>query len=85
VIKFLFNRQLLYNISEDSASTEAKLDKLKIDLILHNIQSKKSGNSPGESRAPDHPDRTSFTTFVRTAQHKIFHPDRPKQTGIFLI
>jgi hypothetical protein len=76
---------MLYNISDDPTSKAAKLDKLKIDLILHNIQSKKSGNSPGACRAPDHPDRTSFTTFVRTAQHKIFHPDRPKQTGIFLI
>jgi hypothetical protein len=75
----------LYNISCDPTSREAELDKMKIDLTLYNIQSKKVGNTSGEKRAPDHEDRTSFTTFIRTAQHNIFHPDRPKLTGIFLL
>ncbi len=73
------------NISYDPTSTFAEVDKKKIDWTIHNIQTRKSSNIPGKPRVPDHPQRTSFTNFIRTAQHNIFNPDRPKITGIYFI
>jgi hypothetical protein len=75
----------LENISYDPTSTFAEVDKKQIDWTIHNIQTRKSSNIPGKPRVPDHPQRTCFTSFIRTAQHNIFNPDRPKITGIYFI
>ncbi len=69
----------------DHDSDASKADKDKIDRILYNIQEKRGACLLNQQRVSEHPDRTSFAKFIRTAQHKLFNPGRPKNTGTFVI
>lgn len=79
------SRQLLDNIQHDPDSASSAKDKRKIDEILTNMMTKRGICELGKNREPEHPDRASFSKFIRIAQHKIFNPDRPKVTGIYFI
>jgi hypothetical protein len=88
LISVVVFRQLLNNIETDPDGpngTYSQQDKIKIDLILYNIITRGGPCKKGLPQVKEHPDRTKFRRFIRTAQFQLFNPDRPRKTGMFLI
>ncbi len=79
---------MLNNIETDPDGpngTYSQQDKIKIDLILYNIITRGGPCKKGLPQVKEHPDRTKFRRFIRTAQFQLLNPDRPRKTGMFLI
>ena len=86
-VYFLFFRELLNGIvpnsSSESENEESKQNTLKINIILYNLLTKAGDCKPGQAKIKEHEDRTTFNSFIRTAQYGLFNPNRPRRTGTF--
>jgi hypothetical protein len=72
------------NSSSESENEESKQNTLKINIILYNLLTKAGDCKPGQAKIKEHEDRTTFNSFIRTAQYGLFNPNRPRRTGTFL-